>query len=84
MLDLRFTAPFFARGAFPATVQNASATVALADPWLGRGPAAPFDQRAPPAPPPAPPTADRAPAAFFLVLDVAVGGYVPRPRARTR
>jgi len=44
MLDLRFTQPFFARGAFPPTVQNNSQTVALQNPWLGRGNSAPFDQ----------------------------------------
>ncbi|KAF8521627.1 glycoside hydrolase family 16 protein [Hysterangium stoloniferum] len=44
MLDVRFNVPMFARGNFPATYQNGSQTVALQNPWIGRGNSAPFDQ----------------------------------------
>jgi beta-glucanase (GH16 family) len=58
--ELKFSRPFFARGNFPAVVQNGSAAVVLQDPWgnatAGGANAAPFDRE------------------FYLILDVAVGG----------
>jgi beta-glucanase (GH16 family) len=59
MLDMRFNKPFWARGEFPAVVQNGSNTIALTDPWQAKATvtnAAPFDQQ------------------FYLIMNVAVGG----------
>ena len=75
MLDLRFNIPFFERGDFPASVSNGSQEIILPNPWVGRGNSAPFDRR----------TcysaskilASRSSSfllAFYLILDVAVGG----------
>jgi len=77
MLNLRFDVPFFQRGKFPASVSNASQEIIVPNPWTGRANSAPFDQR----------TSSRAAQniyttketdffliAFYLILDVAVGG----------
>jgi hypothetical protein len=76
MLDLRFNIPFFQRGKFPTSVSNASQEILVPNPWSGRGNSAPFDQRM---------CNFRAAVrqdlnlfsrhlAFYLILDVAVGG----------
>ena len=77
MLDLRFNVPFFDRGQFPTSVSNGSQQILTPNPWSGRGNSAPFDQRA---------CYFRAgretssiellfvSTAFYLILDVAVGG----------
>jgi len=44
MYNIAFTEPFFKRGAFPAVVQNGSASVVLENPWVNGTLAAPFDQ----------------------------------------
>ena len=80
MLNLRFDVPFFQRGKFPASVSNASQEIIVPNPWTGRANSAPFDQR----------MSSRACSnfskltfflkkktfliAFYLILDVAVGG----------
>jgi hypothetical protein len=77
MLNLRFDVPFFQRGKFPASVSNASQEIIVPNPWTGRANSAPFDQR----------MSSRACTnlkkknfdfffliAFYLILDVAVGG----------
>jgi hypothetical protein len=75
MVDLRFNVPMFARGDFPPTIQNNSQTIALQNPWINRGNSAPFDQRAytlllftQPI------LTFTSLAAFFLIMNVAVGG----------
>jgi hypothetical protein len=76
MLSLRFDIPFFQRGDFPTSVSNASQEIVVPNPWTGRGNSAPFDQRM---------CNFRAAVlqdlkhifrhlAFYLILDVAVGG----------
>ena len=75
MLDLTMNIPFFQRGDFPAVVQNGSEAIVLANPWINGTVAAPFDQRG----------VASLPRllrclrvsfllAFYLILDVAVGG----------
>jgi hypothetical protein len=80
MLSLRFDLPFFQRGEFPASASNASQEIIVPNPWAGRANSAPFDQRMHKSP--------RLGAAqillkfdffffliaFYLILDVAVGG----------
>ena len=76
MLSLSFNIPFFQRGKFPTSVANASQEIILPNPWAGRGNSAPFDQRTLQPPNRALPLADNVPfsIAFYLILDVAVGG----------
>ena len=74
MLNLRFDVPFFERGKFPTSVANASQEIILPNPWAGRGNSAPFDQRMCNSRN-APSKNDFFPlTAFYLILDVAVGG----------
>jgi hypothetical protein len=80
MLDLTMNIPFFQRGNFPPVVQNGSEAIILANPWINGTTAAPFDQCE---------FALALPSlsfwrasrclrvlfiAFYLILDVAVGG----------
>ena len=76
MLSLRFDVPFFQRGKFPASVSNASQEIIVPNPWAGRANSAPFDQRM--STPSLPKLEKKVETffliAFYLILDVAVGG----------
>src|ERR1700761_5491918 len=75
MLSLSFNIPFFQRGKFPTSVANASQEIILPNPWAGRGNSAPFDQRTLRPPNiPFPWLTSYSLIAFYLILDVAVGG----------
>jgi hypothetical protein len=74
MLNLRFDIPFFQRGKFPASVANASQEIILPNPWTGRGNSAPFDQRMCNFREEPPTSKLTFSIAFYLILDVAVGG----------
>ena len=75
MLNLRFDVPFFQRGKFPTSVANASQEIILPNPWAGRGNSAPFDQRMCNSRNTPLTKNDFFPLiAFYLILDVAVGG----------
>ena len=85
MLDLSFNEPFFKRGDFPSSVFNGSQEIQLTDPWPNNN-VAPFDQRASASLSsvlfPLPSILSsilhsdvlRIPLAFYLIMDVAVGG----------
>jgi hypothetical protein len=78
MQSLTFNKPFFQRGDFPSVVQNGSQSIALQNPWINGTDASPFDQRLYPY---ICALEDLLTfsycfnhSAFYLILDVAVGG----------
>ena len=74
MLDLRIKKSFFDLGAFPPVVQNSSDALILENPWINGTKAAPFDQRKSISVVLDVVTDDSTILAFYLILDVAVGG----------